>query len=135
MWIDIKRTMITLNLFKKEASISTTVNSVNLAIISTRFYLILLTCSVFALVLFNGLRDKTVSVTVEKPTLDTFERLYNTYTVNLRCPCEQIATPHSTILSVIPSYHQVSKENANRFLQINVCSEAHYRIMKESMQC
>lgn len=104
--------LVTLNLFKKETSISTMENAAEMAIISTRFYFILLTCSVFVLALFNGLRDKTVSVMIEKPSLDTFERLYQTYTINLICPCEQITIPHSIILSVIPSYHQVNDEKS-----------------------
>ena len=83
-------------------------NAAEMAIISTRFYLILLTCSVVVLVLFNGLRETTISVTVKMPSLATFERLYDIYKVNLLCPCAQIAMPHSTILSVAPSYHQVS---------------------------
>jgi len=100
-----------LNLFKKESSISEMENVNYVAIIATRFYVVLLTASVFILVLFNSLKETTVSVTVKLPSLTTFEQLYDSYPTSISCPCQQIAVEHQTFLSVSATFHQVSLRN------------------------
>lgn len=111
MWVYSKRILVTLNVFKKESSISIIENSNEMAVIATRFYLTILTASMIVLVFFNSFRQRTVSVTIQTPSLATFEQLHDTYTVNLLCSCGQITIPHSTILSLSASYHQVSNTN------------------------
>jgi hypothetical protein len=105
---NIKQKFLTMNLFKKETSISQMENVNAFAVIASRFYLIFLICSVLVLILFDGLRQTNIFVTKKSPSLATFEELYNAYPTTISCPCQQIAVPYDTFLSVSVSFHQVS---------------------------
>ncbi|UJR34695.1 hypothetical protein I4U23_027472 [Adineta vaga] len=83
---NIKQKLVTMNLFKKESSISQIENVNEVAIIATRFYLILL---------------------IESPSVATFEQLHNAYATTISCLCQQIAIPYGTFLLVSPSFHQI----------------------------
>ena len=100
--------LMAMNFFKKESSISRIENADQMALISSRIYVVLLILTVLVLALFNGLGQTTISVTVSSPTLATFEQLQAAYPSKLLCPCVQIAVPYSIFLSVTASYHQVS---------------------------
>jgi hypothetical protein len=101
-----KEKLMKWNLFRKEVSVSRMENVNEVAVIATRFYLVLLTCSMLVLTLFNSLDQKTVTVTVQSPSRDTFESLQQIYPATLWCPCEQIGISYGAVLSV--SYHQVN---------------------------
>lgn len=74
---------------------------------STRVYLILLGASFIVFILFSSLTNRTVSVTVSQPSLDTFEHLQAMFLDALSCSCENIAVPYSSFLSFKFTYHQV----------------------------
>ncbi|CAF1630804.1 unnamed protein product [Adineta ricciae] len=105
--INIKQKLIMMNLFKKESSLSQIENVNQVAIVASRLYLMLLISSVLILLLFDSLRETTVSVTVESPSLITFEQLYNEYATTISCPCQQMAIPYGAFLTVSPSFHQI----------------------------
>ena len=76
-------------------------------LLSTRVYLILLSASFIVFILFSSLTNITVSVTVSKPSLDTFEHLQAIFLDALSCPCQNIAVRYSSFLSFKFTYHQV----------------------------
>jgi hypothetical protein len=102
---------LTMNLFRKESSISQAPNAEQIALTSTRIYMILLTLALMILALSNGLGRTIISATVDSPSMAMFERLRAEYPTKLSCPCERLAVPHSTFMSVSVSYHQVSKDD------------------------
>ena len=107
----VKRTLqwlIKLNLFRdnNESNVGNE-QTLRDQLLSTRVYLILLSASFIVLILFSNLTNKTISVTVSKPSLDTFEHLQATFLNTLSCPCENIAVPYSSFLSFKFTYHQV----------------------------
>ena len=64
------------------------------------------------LALFNGLGQTAISATVDSPSILVFEQLQAEYPTKLSCPCERVAVPYSTFVSVTVSYHQVSDDEA-----------------------
>lgn len=97
-----------MNLFKTDCSVSQIVNVQGMAIKASRIYVILLMTSLFIVLLFNTLNVTNTVVTIESPSLDTFEQLYAKYPTVLSCPCKTIAVTYGTFLSISVSYHQVS---------------------------
>ena len=104
----LKQHVLEANLFKKESSISTEDTIEQTARYSTRIYIILLTASMIVIALFNGFKEVTVYRVVAAPSSTLFQQLHALYPNTLSCPCERISVPYSTILSVEPTYHQVS---------------------------
>lgn len=101
---------MTLNFFRQESSTSRMANTHQIALISTRIYVAVFTLSVTVLVLTNGLRQNTIAVTINSLSLAHFEQLHAAYQSQLSCPCERIAVPYNTFISVAAKYHQVSDE-------------------------
>ena len=105
--VKLKTRLLEANSFKKESLTSTVPNAEQVAIRSTRLYVVLLIVGMVVLALFNGLSETTVSQTVPNPSLDTFERLYATYSRTLSCPCQTFSISYGAFLSMTPTYHQV----------------------------
>lgn len=79
-----------------------------LEIYATYVYIILLVTCVTIIGLYSSLTIQTQSVIISKPSLSTFEKLQNTYSKTLNCPCSEISVPHSSMFIVSdPIYHQV----------------------------
>ena len=105
--VNLKQRFLTMNSFKKESSTSRTVDVEEVALISTRIYIVLLITSMFVLALFNGFSQVTASQTVSSPSLAMFEQLQSAYSPTLSCPCQEIVVPYSAYLSIGTTYHQV----------------------------
>lgn len=106
----IRSIFLKMNFYKKESFIVQAANIEHMAILASRIYVILLTMSVVILTFFNGLTTVTVSETVSSPSLAIFEKLYAAYPSTLSCSCQKVAISYDTILTVIPTYHQVSNK-------------------------
>jgi hypothetical protein len=104
----IKQKLVSMNFFVKETRTSRRVDAQELAVISTRLYIVLFIICILVLGFFNGLATVTVKETVLSPSIDTFEKLYAMYPNTLSCACQQIAIPYGTFLTVKPIYHQVN---------------------------
>ena len=99
---------MTLNFFRQESATSRMANAHQIALISTRVYVAVFTLSLTVLALTNGLGQNTITVTINSLSLAYFEQLHATYQSQLSCPCERIAVPYNTFISVEAKYHQVS---------------------------
>ncbi|CAF3767496.1 unnamed protein product [Rotaria sp. Silwood1] len=95
-----------LNLFENEVSPTDSFQR-RTAIISTRFYLALLSLTITVLVIYTALGYQTVTITIRNPNHTVYLDLYNQYPTTLSCPCSQIAIPYGTFISVSYQYHPV----------------------------
>lgn len=77
-------------------------------LLTTRIYIPLLITVLVFLVLFTAFSTTTISTTVPKPSLDTYKLLEDSYGDKVSCPCQRIAVPYSSFLSIKPIHHQVS---------------------------
>ena len=107
---NIKQHLRTMNLFRKESSTSGLANVERMAVVATRFYLILLIASMSILLLYHTLYEKTVHIKVSNPTLETFERLQAAYSSTFSCQCREISMVYGSFSSITPTYHQVSQQ-------------------------
>lgn len=77
-------------------------------IYATRAYLTILTAFVVILTFYSSLTVHQLSFIVSNPSQATFERLYNSYSLTLTCPCSQVAIPQGQMVVLSPVlYHQV----------------------------
>ncbi|CAF1188973.1 unnamed protein product [Adineta steineri] len=97
----IRQLISTFNMF--ETSFST----VNLGIQTTRLYIFLTLMGAFILFGYSILSVTTVSVTIQQPSLDTFEKLYSRYSSTLVCPCTGLSVTYDEIMTVTPQFHQL----------------------------
>ena len=103
----IKKLIITLNLFNKVPP------SQNEQVLqqerhTTRLYLVLLLIFLSILILFTSIRSQTISVTIELPSLITFNQLYTDYSSTLSCPCNQTTIKYNECISDLrPQYHEI----------------------------
>lgn len=104
----VENMIMKMNFFRTESSISRIENADQIALISSRIYIVLLVLTLLVLALLDGLNQTTISITVSSPTVATIEQLQDAYPNRFSCPCMQIAVPYSTFLSITASYHQVS---------------------------
>lgn len=74
---------------------------------TTRIYVFLMTASLITFVALTASTPRSVSITVQEPSLETYERLQVTYPDTLSCPCQNIAILYKSFYSRIPKYHQV----------------------------
>ncbi|CAF4625570.1 unnamed protein product, partial [Rotaria sp. Silwood2] len=78
-----------------------------LSIPLTRVYVILLATGVSILTFYSLLTVHNLAITVTKPSLDTFERLYSAYPLSVSCPCSKVAIPLREMVITSPvRYHQ-----------------------------
>lgn len=96
-----------MNLFKTECALSRIVNVQDMGIKASRIYALLLMTSLFTVLLFNTLTETNTVVTIESPSLDSFEQLYAKYPTVVSCPCKTMAITYGTFLSINAFYHQV----------------------------
>jgi hypothetical protein len=62
---------------------------------------------VMILIFYESISIRTRSITVHKPSLNEYERLYAQYSSTLVCPCTDLSVSYSSIMSIQPRYHQV----------------------------
>ena len=77
-------------------------------VLSTRVYICLMIAGTLTLAVFAFAAPRTISVTVEKPSVDQYYDLEAKYSATLACPCENTVVPFGSFLSITPVYHQVS---------------------------
>ncbi|CAF1203034.1 unnamed protein product [Adineta ricciae] len=75
--------------------------------ISTYVYLVLLPGTFLVFFLVISLRQETMMVTEEKPTLMKYNELHSLYPKTLKCSCFTMTTPYSKIVSLIPTFHGI----------------------------
>jgi hypothetical protein len=107
----IKQQLVSMNFFVKETRTSQRVDAQELAVISTRVYIVLFIICILVLGFFNGLAKVTVTENVLSPSIGIFEKLHAMYPNTLSCACQQITIPYGSFLTVKPVYHQVSYMN------------------------
>ncbi|CAF1193178.1 unnamed protein product [Adineta ricciae] len=91
-----------INLFEKEDTMS-----VNDQLLSTRFFIFLLTLALIIVFTVTTFYDRTESVTIDFPSEDKFRTLSIHYLSTLTCPCTQISTQEDQVLSFNPQYHPI----------------------------
>jgi hypothetical protein len=100
--------LIRMNFFKQEASTSTRPDREEIALLSTRIYVVILAIAMAILSFLNGSDLITVSKIVSSPSLATFEQLQVTYPLTLVCYCRENTLSYDKFMSVKMSFHQVS---------------------------
>ncbi|CAF1543036.1 unnamed protein product, partial [Didymodactylos carnosus] len=74
---------------------------------STRVFVVLLSLSVFVLILYYSIAQITILDTKELPSLAEFEMLQLQFQNTLNCPCSQISILYRSFISMNPRLHQV----------------------------
>ncbi|CAF2635891.1 unnamed protein product [Rotaria sp. Silwood2] len=94
------------NLFESRATV---LNPFHLrtAIISTRFYIFLLTIAVMTLAMFTALSSQIQTVVIRHPPQAVFEELHSQYSNTLQCPCNRIDIPYGTFIEASYKLHPV----------------------------
>ena len=103
-WITVQGAQ--LNLFE---SLATRSNPFVLrtAIISTRFYIVLLTIAVMILATFTGFADQLQTVTIHNPSMATFEHLHSHHSTTLRCPCTHLNIVYDRFVNTSYRLHPI----------------------------
>ena len=102
-----KKRLAKMNLFRKECSTSQIPDREEVALASSRIYIILLSAIMTILALFNGFSLINVIKTVPSPSLATFDQLQDAYPVTLVCYCQNASVSFSSFMSAKFKYHQV----------------------------
>jgi hypothetical protein len=95
--------LINLNLFKKPYADH---HERRKEIISTRFYIIMISVSMIILILYASLIDRPMTIRIESATLATYRHLVSSEPT-LRCTCSKIITSYSQFISLAPIFHPV----------------------------
>ncbi|CAF1330765.1 unnamed protein product [Didymodactylos carnosus] len=98
--------MITFNLFRNK---SRDTNDIKYQRLSTRSYVLILSITLVILAVYSGLSEQIKLITVQSPSLSTYEELESKYSDTLICPCSQLSINYKSFLSFEPSYYQVCR--------------------------
>ena len=98
-----------MNFFKRESLTEHTADIEQVALVSSRIYILLFLLCVLGLGFFNGFDPIVSTETVVSPSQATFEKLYATYPSTLSCPCPNVAEFYGNLVSVEYRMHQVSR--------------------------
>ena len=83
-------------------------SDMNMGILATRVYMIILTVSITILALQSSIATHTRTVHVLEPSRATFEALHAAHSDTLSCPCSHISIPIGQLISIsAPKFHQV----------------------------
>ncbi|CAF1209106.1 unnamed protein product, partial [Didymodactylos carnosus] len=74
---------------------------------TTRLFLMLFSTTFSVLIVYTIISKRTRITEVKLPTLSEYERLQQTYSDSLHCPCSQLAVKYSEFIHIYPSFHQV----------------------------
>lgn len=99
----VKNVIVELNLFKEHPSND---RQVRYQRIATRFYIIMIICSLTALGSYTFLTVSVHQDTVFNPSESKYIELEQKYPTSLSCPCLFISVPYSTFMTIQPEYHQ-----------------------------
>ncbi|CAF4032239.1 unnamed protein product [Adineta steineri] len=95
-----KMKLLTLNMFPYLSDITD-------GIYSTRVYLLSFVVGITILVFYASISVQIRSITVYQPSLNKYEQLYKQYSRTLVCPCTRLSVSYSSIIDIVPHYHQV----------------------------
>jgi len=96
-----------MNLFRKEYSTSQIRDREEVALTSSRIYIIVLSAVMTTLALSNGFSLINGIKTVSSPSLATFEQLQDAYPDTLSCYCQNAAVSIDNFVSIKLKFHQV----------------------------
>lgn len=98
--------MLTLNLFKSDSSDVATERNER---VFTRVYLILLTSTVAAIILYTSCIERTKNEIRTLPSYVDYEELLILYPDSLQCPCTRISISYSAFVTKldVQSFHPV----------------------------
>ena len=82
--------------------------------ITTKIYLVLLSCCMLILVNYTAFTPQTFSIKVENPSLVEYQRLEAKFNRTLSCPCSQIAISPGSFVNISVQFHQVSLRKGAR---------------------
>ena len=120
--IDISKSyIITFNLFKNRNKRSN--EDVQYQRVTTRIYIILLSVSLFVLLVYLSLENITQTKTVKNPSIDQFNLLYQEYSESVQCPCQKLSIEYQTFIQFYPEFHSVC---ASDFLTSKIWLEINY---------
>jgi hypothetical protein len=117
----LKTYVTTFNFFKNRNKRSN--EDIQYQTISTRIYTILLSVSLFILLLYLSLENTTQIKTVRNPSIDQFNLLYEKYSDNLQCPCQKLSIEYQSFIRFYPQFHSIC---ASDFLTSKIWLEIDY---------
>ena len=101
--------MITLNLFQSE-TLRTPMHIYRQRVFTRLFFALILLSSI-VVGLYIYLVEQNQIITIEHPSLATYQQLYNDHSDTLRCPCSQISISYEIFLNVTFVLHQVCQSD------------------------
>ncbi|CAF4331177.1 unnamed protein product, partial [Adineta steineri] len=101
----IKEKAVSLNLF--ESSKPRTPTNIYRERLLTRFFIVLITISSIGVGFYVFLIKQNQLVTIDHPSVTTYQQLYNDHSTTLQCPCSRISIPYEAFLDVTFTLHQV----------------------------
>ena len=78
---------------------------------ATRLYVCLLMIVLIILSIYTLVETRVITQTVPNPTLFIAQQLLVDYPDTAECPCTKISIPFNQLLSIQPSFHQVSEHD------------------------
>jgi hypothetical protein len=100
----LQRLITHLNLFK---SSSENVSILYRQRITTWIFIVCLTVILAVCGIYSLLSRQTKIITISNPTRADYDRLWQTYSQTLQCPCTQVAIAYSEFLYLEPHFHQL----------------------------
>jgi hypothetical protein len=76
-------------------------------IISTRLFLILISTSLLIVIVYSSLSIVTHDITLQKFSINDFERLEKLYPNTINALCNEVSIPYNKFLSLSPIFHEV----------------------------
>ncbi|CAF1600037.1 unnamed protein product, partial [Rotaria magnacalcarata] len=104
VWHSVRCEIETYNLFKSGSNQTQIISHERY---STQVYLFLLSIGIFIIIISTISSKELVYQTIEKPTLETYNQLMQSYTSTLQCPCSGISICYSHFMRVSTVFRQV----------------------------
>ncbi|CAF3615517.1 unnamed protein product [Rotaria socialis] len=104
VWHSVRCEIKTYNLFKSGSNETQIIRHERY---STRVYLFLLSIGIFIIIISTISSKELVYQTIEKPTLETYNQLMQSYTSTLQCPCSGISISYSHFMRISTVFHKV----------------------------
>ena len=101
----IHQRITTLNLFESDAPHIPGPHRPEL--IKTRIFLLILVLCAGASGFYIFFSEQTQSITVQRPSIELYESLYQTYSTNLECRCSQLSIPYGALMNWTYTFHAI----------------------------
>ena len=99
----VKKVVMELNLFRQDPSDD---RQIRYQRIATRFYIVMIICSLTVLGTYTFLTVSVHHDTVFNPSEPKYIELEHKYPTSLSCPCSSISVSYSAFMTIQPEYHQ-----------------------------